>query len=118
MSFLDAIKSAAGGFAEQEAHQALDGALQNTSVGGMSGLLGQLSQGGLGDQVQGWLQGEGGQVTGDAIKAALGDEHIQSIASQLGINPDDVASQLAANLPGMAQAHAADQGGSDDSDNS
>lgn len=104
MGFLDTLMSAAGGDAGQEAHEAMGNVLQNTSLGGMSGLLGQLSQGGLADQVQAWTQGGGAPVSADQIQSALGDQHIQSIASALGIDPSDVAGHLAQFLPGMAQA--------------
>jgi uncharacterized protein YidB (DUF937 family) len=110
MGFLDALKSAAGEMGDQEAHQAFDGVLQNTPLGGMSGLLGQLQQGGLGEQVTSWCQGAAANVSPDQIRSALGDEHVQAIASSLGISTDDVANHLAEHLPDMAQAHAANQG--------
>jgi uncharacterized protein YidB (DUF937 family) len=109
MGFFDVLKSAAGDMGDQEAHQAFDGVLQNTPLGGMSGLLGQLEQGGLGSQVEAWCQGGASNVSPDQIKTALGDEHVQAIASSLGISTDDVANHLAEHLPDMAQAHAAGQ---------
>ena len=114
MGFFDILKSAAGGDAEQEGHEALDNVLQNTPLGGMSGLLDQLKQGGLGSEVEAWRQGDGSGVTADAIKAALGDQHIQAIASSLGISTDEVASHLSEHLPAMAQAHAEDAAQADD----
>jgi uncharacterized protein YidB (DUF937 family) len=104
MGFLDTLMSAAGGDAGQDAQGALGNVLQNTSLGGMSGLLGQLSQGGLANEVQAWTSGGGAPVSADQIQAALGDSHIQSIAQALGIDPSEVASNLAQHLPGMAQA--------------
>lgn len=104
MGFLDSLKDAATGFGEQEAHEAFGNVLQNTSLGDMSGLLGQLSQNGLGDEVQAWMQGGQAPISADQIQAALGDEHIQSIAQALGVDPSEVAGNLAQHLPGMTQA--------------
>lgn len=106
MGFLDALKSAAGEIDPEEAHEALGGVLQNTSLGDVSGLLNQLGQGGLGDQVKAWASGEAAAVGPEAIKSALGDEHIQAIASSLGVSTDEVAEHLAEHLPALTQAHA------------
>ena len=111
MSFLDAIKGAAGNFAGQEAYQAFGNVLQNTQLGGMSGLLQQLAQGGLGEQVRSWQGGDQAGVSPDHIRGALGDDHVNAIAGQLGLSPDVVAQQLSQHLPAMAQAHAADSDG-------
>jgi uncharacterized protein YidB (DUF937 family) len=110
MGFLDSLRSAAGGFAGDEAHQAFGSVLQNTQLGGMSGLLDQLRQGGLGDQVSSWCEGAASNVAPEEIRGALGEEHVQAIASRLGISTDDVAQQLSEHLPAMAQAHAAATG--------
>lgn len=106
MGFLDALKGVAGEAAGAEAHQVLGGLLENSSVGGVSGLLGQLQQGGLGDVVSQLQNGQGGGVTADLIRGALSDEHLQSIASALGVSPDEAAQHLADHLPAMAQAAA------------
>jgi len=90
--------------------------LQNTSFGGMSGLLDHLEEGGLGEAVEAWTTGgDHPAVSRDAIKEALGDQHVQQIATSLGISTDEVAQYLAEHLPAMAQAHAAQQE-QDDSD--
>jgi uncharacterized protein YidB (DUF937 family) len=113
MSFLDAIKGAAGDYAGQQAHEQFGNVLQNTQLGGMSGLLQQLAQGGLGEQVRSWQGGDQAGVSPDQIQSALGDEHVQAIAGQLGLSPDNLAQQLSQHLPAMAQAYAADSGGPD-----
>ena len=113
LSFFDTLQGAAGDFAGQEAHQAFGSVLQETPLGGMSGLLDQLKQGGLAEQVEGWCQGQISNVAPEQIQAALGDQHLQQIASSLGISPDEVAGHLAEHLPAMAQAHSQDDGGSD-----
>jgi len=111
MSFLDSIKNAAGSYAGQQAHEQFGAVLQNTQLGGMSGLLGQLAQGGLGEQVRSWQEGGGANVSPDQIQSALGDQHVQAIAGQLGLSPDALTQQLSQHLPAMAQAHAASDDG-------
>lgn len=107
MGFLDSLKSAAGDYAGERAHEAFGSVLQNTQLGGMSGLLDQLKQGGLGEQVRSWCEGGQAGVSPDQIKNALGDEHVRAIAEKLGISTDDVAQNLAQHLPAMTEAHAA-----------
>ena len=107
MGFLDSLKSAVGGFADQETHEAFGNVLQGTSLGGMSGLLDQLKQGGLGAQVSSWCEGGAANVSPDQIRTALGNEQVHAIAQKLGISTDDVAQHLSEHLPGMAAAHAA-----------
>lgn len=114
MSFLDMIKGAASDDAGQEAHQAFGNVLGNTQLGGMAGLLQQLAQGGLGEQVRSWCGGDRASVSPDQIRGALGDEHVQAIAGQLGLSTDALTQQLSQHLPAMAEAHAAEStGGSD-----
>jgi uncharacterized protein YidB (DUF937 family) len=119
MGFFDTLKNAAGEMAgSEEAHEAFGSVLEKTPLGGMSGLLDQLEQGGLGNAVHAWCAGEDHPaVSPDQIKDALGDEHLQHIASSLGISPDDAAAHLAEHLPGMTAAHAdatADESGDDE----
>jgi uncharacterized protein YidB (DUF937 family) len=111
MGFLDSLKNAAGGLAGQEPHQAFGGLLQSTQLGGMSGLLDQLAQGGLGEQVRSWCDGGQANVSPEQIKGALGEQHVMAIAAKLGISPDDVAQHLSEHLPAMAGAHAEARGG-------
>jgi uncharacterized protein YidB (DUF937 family) len=93
-----------------EAQQQMSGALDNSSVGGVSGILGLLQQSGLGGQVASWVPGgDHAPISPDQLQSALGDEHVQSLAAQFGISPDQVLSQLSQHLPGLAAA----QGGGD-----
>lgn len=76
------------------------GMMTNPQSGGLQGLLGNLSQAGLGDAVKSWVgTGANIPVSGDQIQSALGNEQIAAIAQKFGINPQDVASQLAQILP-------------------
>src|SRR5689334_18130493 len=107
MGFLDSLKSAAGDFAGQRAHEAFGSVLGSTQLGGLSGLLDQLKQGGLGEQVRSWSDGQTANVSPDQIRSALGEEHVRAIATKLGISTDDVAQHLSEHLPAMTEAHAA-----------
>ena len=66
----------------------------------LPGLTQQLSQGGLGDQVQSWLgQGENSPVTSQQITQALGNDHVRQLAGKAGVSPDQMSEQLARDLP-------------------
>lgn len=73
----------------------------------MIGLLAQLQQCGLGEMVQTWTQGGQAPVSADQLKGALADEHVKSLAAELGLSPDAVLATLAQHLPGLAAANAA-----------
>jgi uncharacterized protein YidB (DUF937 family) len=76
------------------------GMMTNPQSGGLQGLLGGLSQGGLGDAVKSWVgTGANIPVTGDQIHAAMGSDQIAAIAQKFGLKPEDVAGQLAQILP-------------------
>jgi uncharacterized protein YidB (DUF937 family) len=76
------------------------GMMTNPQSGGLQGLLGNLSQAGLGDAVKSWVgTGANIPVSGDQIHAALGADQIAAIAQKFGLNPQDVAGQLAQILP-------------------
>lgn len=109
MGLLDTLGSLAGGALSGEAQQQMSGALDNSSVGGVSGILGLLQQSGLGGQVASWTQGgDHAPVSPDQLQAALGDEHVQSLASQFGVSPGEVLSHLSQHLPGLAAAQQGD----------
>ena len=70
--------------------------------GGMNldGLMSQLQQGGLGNQVQSWVDtGANEKVSGEQVTQALGADTIDQAASAAGTSPDDAAKKLAAVLP-------------------
>ena len=107
MGFLDdAIGAAKGALlqgAENGAQGVLGNVLGNSSLGGVSGVLGHLSQSGLGLQVSSWTgDGQGQPISVDQLKSALTPEHIQEIASALGMSPDTALGHLAEHLPMLA----------------
>jgi uncharacterized protein YidB (DUF937 family) len=90
-----------------DTHEAIGQALESSPLGGMSGLLDSLHQGGLGEAVESWTQGgEQLPVTADQLKGVLDNDHVQQIASSLGISTDQVLAGLAEHLPALAAAHA------------
>ena len=96
-------QAAAGGQAGGTGNPMLDlvmGMMTNPQSGGLQGLLGSLSQAGLGDAVKSWVStGANIPVSGDQIQSALGSDQIAAIAQKFGLNPQDVAGQLAQILP-------------------
>mgnify|MGYP006351767323 CR=1 FL=1 len=94
---------AAGGQAGGTGNPMLDlvmGMMTNPQSGGLQGLLGNLSQAGLGDAVKSWVgTGANIPVSGDQIQSALGSDQIAAIAQKFGLNAQDVAGQLAQILP-------------------
>jgi uncharacterized protein YidB (DUF937 family) len=81
--------------------EALADAIEGASPGGMGGLIAKLHEGGLGGAASSWAAGEAQQVSGEQIRAALGDEHIEGIANRLGVQPDQALSFLQEHLPAL-----------------
>ncbi|MBX3513989.1 MAG: DUF937 domain-containing protein [Xanthobacteraceae bacterium] len=74
--------------------------LKNTDFGSIGGLLKQLQQGGLEQQVNSWLgDGKNLPVTPGEIKGALGNEKVKQIAQQLGIPVDEALKKLTQFFP-------------------
>ena len=70
--------------------------------GGLSGLVSQLSQGGLGDAVKSWVgTGANQPVSGEAITQAMGSDKIRALAAEAGLSTDALSSGLAQMLPGV-----------------
>ncbi len=68
--------------------------------GGLAGLLAQLNQGGLADQVKSWVgTGANLPVSADQLSAALGPAVIGKLAAALGMDAGTVTNQLAQGLP-------------------
>jgi uncharacterized protein YidB (DUF937 family) len=77
------------------------GALMNNG-GGLSGILGKLQQGGLGDAAASWVgTGANQPVSADALGGALGPDLMGMIARQLGGNQQQAAGTMADLLPGL-----------------
>ena len=74
--------------------------LAKTNLGDLQGVVNQLRQGGLGDQVKSWL-GNGAKmpIGQEQLKAALGDEHVRQIAEHFGVPVDQALKLLSEHLP-------------------
>lgn len=71
-------------------------------VGGLSGLLARFQQAGLGELIQSWVgSGENLPVSGQQLEQVLGSDALSTLATQLGTNPSDAASQVSQVLPGL-----------------
>lgn len=94
------LNSAMSGPLAQAVPGLLDKALANTSFGSLDGLLGQLQQAGLGEQVASWLSsGPNAPVSAEQITAALGSTGIGQLAAAAGLSPDTLPNLLAEYLP-------------------
>jgi uncharacterized protein YidB (DUF937 family) len=104
MGILSDVISAVTGTAVQGAEggtQAiLNHVLEGSSLGGVSGLVNQISGAGLGHLVESWCgDGQGLPISTDQLRSALTPDHVQEIASALHMDPDSALSHLAEHLP-------------------
>jgi uncharacterized protein YidB (DUF937 family) len=68
--------------------------------GGLQGLVSQLAGQGLGDIVNSWVStGKNLPITPNQVQRGLGKDTIAQIASQAGLTPEAVTSQLSQLLP-------------------
>jgi uncharacterized protein YidB (DUF937 family) len=68
----------------------------------MNGLIDNLDQQGLGDQVKSWVgTGDNKPITPDQVTRALGADHIAQAAKDAGCTPQQAADDLAKVLPQM-----------------
>ena len=101
MGLLDALTSIAGG-AGPEHHGVADALSQvmQEHPGGMDGLLNQLKQNGLGEQVQSWVgPGTNQAVTPEQVQQGMGGSLLDGIAQRAGISPAIASSVMAVVLP-------------------
>ena len=74
--------------------------ISNSESGGLSGLMQQFSERGLGDVVASWVStGENLPINAQQIEQALGNPQIQQIAQKLGISTGDASQAIAQYLP-------------------
>jgi uncharacterized protein YidB (DUF937 family) len=106
MGLLDSLTGALGGSLGQVEAAAMpaliSAALAKTNLGDLQGLVAQMQQGGLGNQVQSWL-GNGGNlpVSPDQLRAALGSDQVKQLAQHFGVSPDAALKLLSEHLPGV-----------------
>jgi uncharacterized protein YidB (DUF937 family) len=108
MGLFDSIKDMAMQELSAQSPGMLNQVLANTPLGGASGLIDQLVQGGLGSQVQAMASGDSSaSISPDMLKGVLDNDHVQQMAQQFGINPDQVLGLISQHLPALAQQQAA-----------
>jgi uncharacterized protein YidB (DUF937 family) len=108
MGLMDQLGQAAGGMmggqaAQNSLLQAVTSLLgQNSSVGGLAGIVQAFQKNGLGDIVNSWVStGKNLPITPDQIKQGLGGDFLSQLASKAGIPPDAASAQLSSLLPDM-----------------
>lgn len=103
MGLLDSLRGGVLGEVEAAAAPALiSAALAKTNLGNLQGLVAQLQQAGLGQQVQSWLSnGSNMPVTADQLRAALQSDQVKQIAEHFGVDPNTVLNLLAEHLPNI-----------------
>ena len=108
MGLMDQLGQAVGGMLDGQTIQnpllqAVTSLLgQNSSVGGLAGLVQAFQKNGLGDIVNSWVStGKNLPVTPDQIKQGLGGDYLSQLASKAGVSPDAASSQLSNLLPDL-----------------
>lgn len=104
MGLLDSVISAASGVMNNSEGNSnlLEAAaeLVKNHPEGLTGLVDQFRNGGLGDAVNSWVgTGENQPVSAEAIQQVLGATQLGDIASRFGISNEQVSSGLATVLP-------------------
>jgi uncharacterized protein YidB (DUF937 family) len=101
MGLLDALTSIAGG-ASSDHHSVADALSQvmQEHPQGMDGILNQLKQNGLAEQVQSWVSpGQNQAVSPDQVQQGLGQSMLENIAQRAGISPAMASGVIAVVLP-------------------
>jgi uncharacterized protein YidB (DUF937 family) len=114
MGLLDSLQSMAGGLSGDQ-HASVASELMNAvqqHPGGLSGILQNFQQNGMGDHVNSWQQPDQANqpITPDQAQQGLGSGVIDSIAQRTGLSPTMVKTAAAVVLP-MMVAHFAQNGG-------
>jgi uncharacterized protein YidB (DUF937 family) len=100
MGLLDGLGNALGKLTAEAAPALINEALAKTNLDNLQGLVNQLQQGGLGDQVKSWLgNGANQPVTVDQLKAALNNDQVKQLAKHFGVPVDKVLQLLSDHLP-------------------
>lgn len=104
MGLLDNLGGKLGGLVGQAAAEygpaLISAALAKSNLGNLQGLVNQLQNSGLGDQVKSWLgNGANMPVTSDQLRAALDNDQLKQIAAHFGVPVDKALELLSASLP-------------------
>ncbi|WP_284944294.1 YidB family protein [Acidisoma cladoniae] len=97
---LTSLLSGQGGAGSQQAPTGGMGA-----GGGLGGLLSAFQQAGLGQVVQSWISnGPNQSVSPGQLQSVLGQDRVNGMAAQAGMEPNDFLGQLAQHLPNAVNA--------------
>jgi uncharacterized protein YidB (DUF937 family) len=78
---------------------------ENSPVGGLSGVLEQLSAHGLGPVGDSWVaKGRNLPISAEQIQDALGSDQVAAIAKRAGVSPDEAAAWVSKLLPGVVDS--------------
>ncbi|MBH5330000.1 DUF937 domain-containing protein [Eikenella sp. S3360] len=71
--------------------------------GGLSNLISQLQQGGLGDTLNSWVSNQAGNlpVSGSQLQQALGSDTVNQLAQKFGVDASQASDMLAKILPDL-----------------
>jgi uncharacterized protein YidB (DUF937 family) len=95
-----AMRSALGQSQSAALPALLSQLLGQTNLGSVGGLLAQLQQGGLGNQVSSWLSNGANQaISPDQLRSALGSEQLQQMTQASGLPLDQLLAVLSQHLP-------------------
>ncbi|ULA62674.1 MAG: hypothetical protein LZF86_50054 [Nitrospira sp.] len=108
MSLMDQLGQAVGGMLGGNSNQnpllqAVTSLLgQNSSVGGLAGLVQAFQKNGLGEIVNSWVStGKNLPVTPQQIQQGLGSDLLKQLAAKAGISTEAAGAQLAGLLPDL-----------------
>jgi uncharacterized protein YidB (DUF937 family) len=77
----------------------------SANQGGLTGLIENFQQAGLGDMIQSWIgNGPNQSVLPEQIRSAMGNEWVQRMASASGLVPEDLLNHLSQHLPNAVDA--------------
>lgn len=95
-----ALKGVLGQVETAAAPALISAVLAKTNLGNLQGLVAQLQQGGLNNQVQSWLgSGTNQPISADQLEAALGSDQVKEMAAHFGVPVDAALKLLAEHLP-------------------
>jgi uncharacterized protein YidB (DUF937 family) len=100
MGLFDNIGGLIGQVTAAAAPGLISAVLAKTNLGDLNGLVTQLQQNGMGDQVKSWLgNGANMHITPDQLRAALGNDQVKQIAAHFGVPVDEALKLLAEHVP-------------------
>ena len=90
------------GGGQQQGGQGMGGQGMGMGGGGLGGLISSFQQAGLGHIAQSWVgNGANQPVSPDQLQSVFGQDRVQQMAGQAGMQPQDFLSQLSQHLPNV-----------------